>query len=42
MVGLVNGLLEQEIGIYQEIDTGVLLFPFGKVKIKLKKFVLVL
>jgi hypothetical protein len=42
MVDLVNGLNEQEIGIFQETDIGDQLFQFGKVKIKVKKFVLVL
>jgi hypothetical protein len=39
MVDLVNGLNEQEIGIFQEIDTGDLQFQFGKMKINLVKFV---
>jgi len=42
MVDLVNGLSEQEIGIFLEIDIGDLQFQFGKVKINQKKFVLVL
>jgi hypothetical protein len=42
MVDLVNGLNEQEIGIFQEIDIGVLQYQFGNQKIKKLKFVLVL